>query len=520
MSSLQDWAARRPDDLALAFLPSGERLSFAELAGQANAAADWLIAHGLAAGDSLAVMLENRSEIVMLGFAARRAGLYYTPLSVHLQEREIGHMLRDCGARVLVVSAQTAALAQRVVAMLDDPAAMCVVSVDAGCGDWPVLAALLDGRPRDGAALPPRPLGRDQLYSSGTTGLPRAIRKPLAPWESRDQVDREVASWRQTFGFDEHAVYFSAAPLYHAAPLRYAMRTLDCGGRCVLQQKFEPAEALQALTQWQVTHSQWVPTMFVRLLALPAAQRAALTPRQLVQAIHSAAPCPVHVKRAMIDWWGPILYEYYAGTEGLGLTAIDSAEWLARPGSVGTAKLGQVRIVGDDGAVLPAGEIGQVFFEGGPDFLYLNDPQKTAAARNAQGWATYGDIGHLDADGYLFLSDRRADLILSGGVNIYPREIEDVLMAYPAVEDVGVVGVPDAEFGEAVKAVVRLRQPVPAGAAQQALAQELIAHCRAQLSRLKAPRSIDFVDALPRMENGKLLRRLLKERYRQPASAH
>ena len=519
MAGLWEWAHKRPDELALAFLPAGRGLTFAELAGDAVAAAHWLIELGLQPGDSLALMLENRSELLVLAFAARRAGLYFTPLSVHLKEAEIAFMLRDCGARVLVVSSQTAALARRVIATsescADSPAVYCVGDNAMGL---PVLAAALDGRPRRNEDLPPRPVGRDQLYSSGTTGMPRAIRKPLGDWERRHEEDREVAAWRQTFGFDEKSVYFSAAPLYHAAPLRYVMRTLDGGGRCVLQQKFEPEEALRALSQWRVTHSQWVPTMFVRMLALPEAVRASLTPSGMAVAIHSAAPCPVHVKRAMIDWWGPVLYEYYAGTEGVGLTAIDSNEWLERPGSVGTARLGRVRIVGEKGELLPPGAIGQVFFEGGPDFEYLNDPAKTAAARNAQGWASYGDIGHIDSQGFLFLSDRRADLILSGGVNIYPREVEDVLSTHPAVEDVAVIGVPDADLGEVVKAVVKLRDGSSSGQPGDLLASELIHFCRERLSHVKAPRSVDFATELPRMENGKLMRRRLKEQYRDGAS--
>ncbi|MGD9945062.1 MAG: AMP-binding protein, partial [Burkholderiaceae bacterium] len=410
--TLDDWAERRPDDTALVFTGSGRRFSFAELAAQGAASAHWLIELGLAPGEGVAALLENRGELITLALGARRAGLYFSPLSVHLQQREIAFMLRDCGARILIVSSATAELAQR--ALSGDwqgavaPAVWCVDE----SADAPSLSEALRGRPADAARLPPRPVGRDLLYSSGTTGMPRAIRKPLRDWAERHVEDREVATWRRVFGFDPHSVYYSAAPLYHAAPLRYALRTVDVGARCVMSEKFDAESALRALGEWQVTHSQWVPTMFVRMLALPQPLREPLRPASMKVAIHAAAPCPVPVKQAMIDWWGPVLYEYYAGSEAVGMTAIDSTDWLAHRGSVGKAVLGRLRIVDEHGAELPAGEIGQVYFEGGPRFEYLNDPVKTASAYNAAGWATYGDIGHMDADGYLYLSDRRADLIL------------------------------------------------------------------------------------------------------------
>lgn len=501
------------DEPALVFIPSGRSLTTAQLRSQAMATAHWLIELGMQPGETVAAMLENRPEMIVLAMAARRAGLYFTPISVHLQQREIAFMLRDCAARVLFVSEQTADLAVQVAGEAAADGGLMLVSVDKAIGGFCALAPAIAGRPADDAALPARPVGRDQLYSSGTTGMPRAIRKPMVAWESRHQEDSEVAAWRKSFGFDAGSVYFSAAPLYHAAPLRYVLRTLDVGGRCVVQEKFDPVLALQALQDWRVTHSQWVPTMFVRMLALPAPQRESLTPTRMRVAIHSAAPCPVHVKRAMIEWWGPILFEYYAGTEGVGMTAIGSTEWLERPGSVGTARVGRIRIVGDAGDLLPSGEVGQVYFAGGPRFEYLNDPAKTASVRNAQGWATYGDIGHVDAEGYLYLSDRRADLIISGGVNIYPREVEDVLMTHPDVEDVVVVGVPDADLGETVKAIVKLRNPSQAITTHAQLAAAMIAYCRERLSHVKAPRSIDFEESLPRMENGKLMRRRLKERF-------
>jgi long-chain acyl-CoA synthetase len=501
---------------AIVFLPSGSSLTSSQLQARATATAHWLIESGMQPGDTLAAILENRAELIVLARAARRAGLYFTPLSVHLQEREVSFMLQDCGARVLVISAQTADLALRVTAEAGSGIAgnIALFSVDEGVHGLPTVARAVAGRPTQDEALPPRPVGRDQLYSSGTTGMPRAIRKPMNTWESRHQEDGEVAAWRKAFGFDAQSIYFSAAPLYHAAPLRYVLRTLDVGGRCVVQERFEPAQALQALRDWGVTHSQWVPTMFIRMLALPLSVRTELAPTGMRVAIHSAAPCPRHVKQAMIAWWGPILHEYYAGTEGVGMTAIDSREWLQRPGSVGTARVGEIRIVGETGELLGPGEIGQVYFAGGPGFEYLNDPDKTVSVRNAQGWATYGDIGHVDADGYLYLSDRRADLIISGGVNVYPQEVEDVLLTHPDIEDAAVIGVPDADLGETVMAIVKLRNPSMPTAQRGELAHALIAYCRERMSHVKAPRSVNFEATLPRMENGKLMRRRLKERFR------
>ena len=318
-------------------------------------------------------------------------------------------------------------------------------------------------------------------------------------------------TWRDLYGFGEGMVYLSPAPLYHAAPNRYVQRTLGEGGTAVILRKFDPGAALDAIERYRVTHSQWVPTMFVRMLALP--EEARRRRRDLSShrcAIHAAAPCPPAVKRAMIEWWGPILWEYYAGSEGVGTAVIGSEEWLGRPGSVGRPVNGvRVHITDEAGRELPPGEIGQIWFEGAPRFAYHNAPEKTAAAYNGRGWGTLGDLGWLDEDGYLFLSDRRADLILSGGVNLYPAEIEAALARHPDVSEVAVVGVPHPEFGEQVHAVVVPR----AGAAEEGLAASLDAWCRERLAGPKRPRSWEFAAELPRSEAGKLLRRLLKERY-------
>ncbi|MFN7306436.1 MAG: AMP-binding protein, partial [Acetobacteraceae bacterium] len=370
------------------------------------------------------------------------------------------------------------------------------------------LRSLMEGRPTtwpDGE----RPIGREFLYSSGTTGLPKGIRRPLIPFADRHKPEFDM-SWKGFYGFDVDTVYLSPAPLYHAAPNRYVQRTIDGGGTAVITRKFDAASCLALIEKYHVTHSQWVPTMFVRLLALPDAVRNAFDLSSHRCAIHAAAPCPIPVKQAMLDWWGPIIREYYAGSEGIGVCFIDSEIWLRKPGSVGRPAYGAVHILDEEGRALPPGEIGRIWFEGGARFAYHNDPEKTAAAYNDQGWATLHDLGWLDAEGFLFLSDRRADLILSGGVNIYPAEIEAVLGLHPAVAEAAVIGVPDAELGERPRALVVPRHD----AANAALADAIIAHCRAHLGSLKIPVAVDFLEALPRSEAGKLLRRVLKERFR------
>ena len=333
----------------------------------------------------------------------------------------------------------------------------------------------------------------------------------MLPAEARSlplPVSAAVAHMRADAG----TIYLSAGPLYHAAPHYFSLQAMREGGTVVAPRRFDAADTLALIEQYGVTHGQWVPTMFARMLALPDAVRARHRLGSLRRAIHAAAPCPIPVKERMIAWWGPVLFEYYSGSEGVGSTGIESADWLRHKGSVGRAIGGTIHILDDAGQELPAGEVGMIWFSGLPSFDYLNAPEKTRAAVDARGWGTYGDIGHVDAEGYLYLSDRRADLILSGGVNVYPQEVETVLAGHPAVADVAVVGVPDPDLGEQVKAVVALHDGMEATAA------ELMAFCRARLSGVKCPRSADIVDALPRSEAGKLLRRVLKERFRGAAS--
>ncbi len=384
--------------------------------------------------------------------------------------------------------------------------------VDTGHGEapagWtayePALAAQPAQRIADERA------GTDMLYSSGTTGRPKGVFVP--PQEaSIEAMNPTTAMLGAYYGMGPDTVYLSPAPLYHAAPLRYTMGVQRLGGTVIVMPHFDAEEYLRLVEQHRVTHSQLVPTMFVRMLELPPEVRGRHDLSSLRCAVHAAAPCPVAVKQQMIDWWGPLLWEYYAGTEGNGVTLVDSVQWLAHPGTVGRAVIGELRICDDEtDEELPPGRTGTVYFANGRAFEYHNDPAKTAASTHPRGWTTLGDVGHVDAAGYLYLTDRKAYMIISGGVNIYPQEAENVLINHPQVADCAVLGVPDVEFGESVKAVVQPRDMRDAG---PALERDLIAYCRQHLSAIKCPRSVDFDAELPRHPTGKLYKRLLKERY-------
>jgi long-chain acyl-CoA synthetase len=462
---------------------------------------------GLRPGDGIALLLENHPCFYEIVWGAQRAGLYYTPMSTRLTAGEIAYIVEDCDAKVLVTSAALVHTLEPLAQTLSTLAGRLIVD-----GDAPGFTRLETAV----AAMPATPIadeseGSDLLYSSGTTGRPKGVKLPLR----NDPLGTPNALLRLAqalYRMDEDTVYLSPAPLYHAAPLRFNLAVQRLGGTCVIMEHFDAAEFLHAIATHQVTHTQVVPTMFIRLLKLPEAARASADTSSLRVAIHAAAPCPIPVKEQMIAWWGPKILEYYAGTEGNGFCAITAEEWLAHKGSVGRSLLGTIHILDDDFAELPVGEAGTIYFEGGGPFEYHKDPSKTASSRSPQGWSTLGDIGYVDAEGYLYLTDRKANMIISGGVNIYPQECENLLATHPKVADCAVFGVPNDEFGEEVKAVV---QPVDMTAAGPALAEELMAFCRANLSHIKCPRSIDFEAELPRHPTGKLYKRLLKDRYWQ-----
>jgi acyl-CoA synthetase (AMP-forming)/AMP-acid ligase II len=485
---------------------AGDVLTYGELDARINQLAHLLRRHGLSAGDGVAVLLENHPRFLEIAWAAQLSGLYYTAINRHLTADEAAYIVNDSGARVLISSAHLAALA----GALDEslvPKVEVRLMLDDAVGGWDRYETAIEGQPT--GPLADAAEGESMLYSSGTTGRPKGILRPLTLAPPGEKPDPVVAFLR-LLGFGEGDVYLCPAPLYHAAPLAWTMAAQRIGGTVVLMDRFDPAEALRLIEEHRVTHAQFVPTMFVRLLKMPERDRSRFDVSSLKAVVHAGAPCPVGVKHRIIDWWGPIVSEYYSATEGMGATFVMAEEWLAHPGTVGRAILGTVHILDDAGHELPPGETGTVWFGGGLEFEYHNDPEKTAEARDSRGYATVGDVGHLDEEGYLYLTDRRTYMIISGGVNIYPQEAENVLVDHDRVLDAAVFGVPDEEMGEAVKAVV---QPVDWDDAGPALEAELLAFCRERLAAYKCPRSVDFERALPRLDTGKLYKRLLRDRY-------
>lgn len=502
-------AANAPDRPAVIMAGSGDTLTYAELDERANRLANLFRSLGLQVGDHVALCVENQVRFLELAWGAHYAGLVYTFASTRLTAEELSYIVDNCGARVYIGSAATRDQSEAIIdhtphvetrLMIDGPAAGHTSYEDA-------LAS------QPATPLDERVAGVDMLYSSGTTGQPKgvSIKVSGAPLESLTSVATLAT---MLLGFDDHITYLSPAPMYHAAPLRFSMAAHQAGGTVVVMEKFDPENALRLIQEHRITHSQWVPTMFLRLLKLPQEIRDRYDISSMEMIVHAAAPCPIPAKKGIIDWFGPIVHEYYAGTEGNGFVYCNSEGWLAHPGTVGQSLLGPVHICGPDGEELPVGEAGTIYFENAAQFEYHGDPEKTAASRHPKGWTTLGDVGRLDEDGFLYLTDRQAYMIITGGVNVYPQEAENLLAVHPAVADVAVFGVPDDDFGEAVKAVV---QPAPGVEAGPELAAELIAHCREHLAGVKCPRTIDFRDELPRHPTGKLYKRLLKDEYWEAA---
>jgi long-chain acyl-CoA synthetase len=495
-------AQTHPDKPAVIVAETGQTVTYAELDRASNQVAQLIRARGLKCGDSVAFMVTNEAEFYGLIWGAQRTGVNFVCMSTRLTPDEANYILANSGAKLFVLSAKLAGQAEGIATRAERFSFGGAVP---GYSAWEDAIATMPATP-----IADEVAGAAMLYSSGTTGRPKGVKRAAAEPEGITAVSPLVMLAQALYGFGPDSVYLSPAPLYHAAPLGWSMAIHKLGGTVVLMQKFDPEGALAAIERYRVTCGQFVPTHFIRMLKLPDAVRAKYDLSSLRCAIHAAAPCPVAVKAAMIDWFGPVIEEYYAGTEGNGMTFITSAEWLTHQGSVGQAKLGVIHVLDEDGNDLPPRQEGTIYFEGATNFEYHDDPEKTAAGRNAAGWSTLGDVGWVDEVGYLYLTDRKSFMIISGGVNIYPQEIENHLIAHPKVQDVAVIGGPHAEMGEEVIAVV---QPVDMAEAGDALRGELTVYSREKLSGVKIPRRIDFRAELPRHDTGKLYKRLLRDEY-------
>ncbi len=501
-------AQASPDKPAYIMAGSGETVTYAELDARANQGAHLIRSLGLKRQDGIAVMMDNSPRYLEIMWAAERTGVYCTCISSKLSVAEAAYIIRDGNCRALIVSRGTAECAA---ALLPEIGDLTRYIVDGDLDGFDGYEAARDAQPATPIADPSP--GGTMLYSSGTTGQPKGVKHPLSEEPFGTNLSPLVTLGQALYGFSPDMVYLSPAPLYHAAPLRWSMAVQQLGGTVVVMERFDAERALDYIERYRVTHAQWVPTHFIRMLKLPEEVRARHDLSSLRAVWHAAAPCPVPVKERMIEWWGPIIGEYYAGTEGNGFHAIGAADWLTHKGSVGRNLTTITHICDEDGNEVPPRSEGAIYFEsptGEQIFSYHNDPAKTKDSTNARGWTTLGDVGWVDEEGFLYLTDRKSFMIISGGVNIYPAEIENLLVTHPKVADVAVIGAPHEEMGEEVVAIVQPRDP---GGAGPELAAELTEFARAHLSHVKTPRRIDFRDELPRHETGKLYKRLLRDEY-------
>ncbi|MFT3800098.1 MAG: AMP-binding protein [Burkholderiaceae bacterium] len=510
------YAVAHPDRAAFIMAGTGRTVSYAEFEARSNRLAHLLRAHGLKRLDHFSIFMENNDRYLECCGAGERSGAYYTCVNSYLKADELAYILNNSESQVLITSTSRRAVAAK--ALESCPRIRLALLVQSAPDEK--TSPVTDSHPfvdfiEATSAQPSTPiadeaLGVAMLYSSGTTGNPKGIVRPLPdapPSERLPLFDFLMQLWK----YREDMVYLSPAPLYHSAPQAAVGLTIRMGGTVVIMEHFDPEQYLALVERYHVTHSQLVPTMFSRMLKLPDETRGRYDLSSLEIAVHAAAPCPAQIKEEMIRWWGPIIHEYYGATESMGFTACNSEEWLAHRGSVGRVLLGELHILDESMQPSPKGVPGEIWFKTATPFEYFNDPDRTRQTRSADGtMSTVGDVGYVDDDGFLYLTDRSTFMIISGGVNIYPQECENLLITHPKVADAAVFGVPNDDLGEEVKAVV---QVMPGQKADEALAQELIAFCQANLAKLKCPRSIDFTDELPRLPTGKLYKKALRDRY-------
>jgi long-chain acyl-CoA synthetase len=501
-------ALDHPDRPAIVMGTSGQTVTYGEYEAHCNQVAHFLRSVGLQRGDHIAVFMENNPRMLEIEGGAERIGLYYTLINSYLAPDEVAYIVANSRSRLLFSSAAKRDAAQAAAAECPQLERKLITGPGPLPAGWQPYADAVAGLPTE--PVPDESLGAAMLYSSGTTGQPKGVLREL-PTVTPSEPLPVMLFVRAMFGFRDGMTYLNPAPLYHSAPQASVAASVRLGSTTVVMEHFEAEQWLALVERYRVTHCQMVPVMFSRLLRLPDEVRARYDTSSLECIVHAAAPCPIHVKRAMIEWLGPIITEYYGATEANGFTFCDSAQWLAHPGTVGKPILGELLVLDDDGIQCPAGTDGTIWFRGATAFQYFQDPVKTAEGRSSDGaMSTVGDVGHVDAEGYLYLTDRKSYMIISGGVNIYPQETENLLSGHPDVLDVAVIGVPNDDLGEEVKAVVQLVDPSRAG---PELAQELIEYCRDRLTHFKCPRTVDFTAELPRSPTGKLYKRVLREEY-------
>ena len=504
------YAVAHPDRAAFVMAISGESVTYAEFEARANRLTHLLQNEGLSRQDHYSIMMENNNRYLEACAAGERAGLYYTCINSYLTADELAYILDNSESQILITSMSKLEVATDAVAQSSKVRKVLVVDADAnklpdGFEDYATACQSFPATPIDNERL-----GTSMLYSSGTTGRPKGIIRPL-PEQPPAQALPMYDFLGQLWHYREDMIYLSPAPLYHSAPQAAVNLTIRQGGTVIIMERFDSEAYLSLIEQYRVSHSQLVPTMFSRMLKLPEAVRKSYNLSSLEIAVHAAAPCPVMVKQQMIEWWGPIIHEYYGATEGLGFSACNTQEWLAHPGTVGKIVLGELAVLDDEMQPLPQGTPGTLWFKTATEFEYHNDPEKTAEATSPDGeMTTVGDVGYVDEDGFLFLTDRKTFMIISGGVNIYPQESEDLLIAHPKVADAAVFGVPNVDLGEEVKAVI---QVVPGNVEDELLTEELLGYLADHLSRQKIPRSIDYIEQMPRLPTGKLYKRLLRDQY-------